>query len=235
MSFPRTALFICCILFGLVFFPCSWTAGQMQPTASSAAAAPDAAAPLSGGQMADIHDIKAPERLTFNPAWRWYGFLFFLGILLVLAARMAWKKKGGRGTAQRLSVLRSPPEETACKRLGEILPLMDADGKKFYFSLSLIIRGYIQERFGIPAPELTTEELVPAVNALDLDRALKDGLRSLFAASDPVKYAAAPAVRKEMEAHAAFVRNFIKQTTPVPEKASRDDGMNPPEGNGFPL
>ena len=166
-------------------------------------------------EMTDIHDIKAPDFLAFNPAWIWYGLFALFGILLIIIVLMLLKRRKKEVTPQK-AVPRSPPEETAYGLLKELLPLLESDGRKFYFGLSAIIRGYIQDRFGINALEMTTEELTPEIRALEMDQSLKEGLASLFHAGDPVKFADKTAIRPDMLRHYEFVHDFIGKTTPVP-------------------
>jgi hypothetical protein len=97
------------------------------------------------------------------------------------------------------------------------------DGKTFYFSLSAILRRYLQERFGMHAPEMTTEELLPELETLHLDSKLYDGLVQLYCGADPIKYAGERPQIRQMELDLAFARNFINGTTP------KEDGM--PEDN----
>ena len=88
------------------------------------------------------------------------------------------------------------------------------DGKEFHFRLSAILRTYIQGRYGINAPEMTTEEFVPRIADLGIPRELRKCLKSLCRTSDPVKFAGVHAVESEMRKDLMFVRNFVRQTTP---------------------
>ena len=90
---------------------------------------------------------------------------------------------------------------------------MDSDGKAFYFRLSLAFREYIGKRFSINAAEMTTEELLPVLRSLPLEKDLASDARRFFDYSDPVKYAGAVPERTKMERHLEIVRFFVKKTT----------------------
>jgi len=163
-------------------------------------------------QIDDIHDIKSLEKYGINPALFWYGVLGFIIVVLTAAVLMYWKKRRKKILEVEASI---SPEEAALNMLDDLHALMDSDGKKFYFRLSMILREYIRHRFGVGAPEMTTEELLPRIAELELDSRLLQGAREFARAGDPVKFAEQPAETETMQRHLEFVRSFVKQTTPV--------------------
>ena len=89
------------------------------------------------------------------------------------------------------------------------------DGKTFYFRLSAILRQYIFGRFGVGAPEMTTEEFVPCIDRLSVDRELVPQLKQLCRAMDPVKFGGETPTEKQMESDLFYVRAFVRRTTPT--------------------
>ena len=177
-----------------------------------------AAAPEQSGeaaQMTDIHDIKPPVAPGFDPSILY----FILGGVLVLALAAAgwvfWKRRKAK-SAQDATVWLFP-DEAAYRSLDQLRGEENLSGKEFYFRLSAITRGYIQERFGIDALEMTTEEFVPRIEDLGVETTLQTTLRDLCHFADPIKFAAAPVERHKMFEDLSFVRNFVKQTTPEKE------------------
>ena len=162
--------------------------------------------------MDDIHDIKSLEKYGINPAMFWYGVLGFIIVVLAAVILMYWKK-------QKKTILEVEAsisfEEAALNMLDDLHALMDSDVKELYFRLSMILREYIWHRFGVGAPEMTTEELLPRIAELKLDSRLLQGAREFVRAGDPVKFAEQPAETETMQRHLEFVRSFVKQTTPV--------------------
>lgn len=104
---------------------------------------------------------------------------------------------------------------------------MDENGREFYFQLSLIFREYLLDRFGVRAPEMTTQELLPRIDRLKLEAEWKKRIRDFFDGGDLVKYARATSVRDERETHLKMVSQFIEITVPIeaagPNRERSDD------------
>jgi len=161
--------------------------------------------------MTDIHDIKPPESAGFDPVILWY-VLAAIAILAVLAGIIYWfthRKK----RVKAMTVPSLPPHEAALLALNELSDVENMEGKTFYFRLSAIVRHYLEGRFGINAPEMTTEELLPRIDRLEMDRNLHKSLKNLFQSADPVKFAGAFAVAKNMQEHLLFAIKLVKETS----------------------
>ena len=79
----------------------------------------------------------------------------------------------------------------------------------------MILREYIRNRFGMDAPEMTTEELLFKMAEIKLERDLDQGVREFVYASDPVKFAGQTAEKESMQLHFEFVKDFVGKTTPA--------------------
>jgi len=160
--------------------------------------------------MTDIHDIKPLEILAADGSL----LVYLLGAVLILAiigaAIYYWKKH--RNHKRVFVEAPALPHEAALKLLDALADVDNMDGKAFYFSLSNILRAYIQARYNINALEMTTEELLPKIDHLDTNREMHQELKALLRASDPVKFAGVPAAVINMRQDLAFVRNFVEQT-----------------------
>src|SRR5262249_46599976 len=112
------------------------------------------------GDDAEIRDIKAPEPVP--PDLRpWYVAGGTLVVLLALVAVWRWLR-----LRRRPAVGVTPPRpahEVAAEALRMLrerrLPEAGAF-KEFYSSLSDIVRRYLEDRFRVRAPEMTTEEFL---------------------------------------------------------------------------
>lgn len=167
--------------------------------------------------MTDIHDIKPPEKLGINPAFLQYTLYGLIGVLIaafVAAAIYYYRKKRGKKEIKTV-VPTLAPDEAAFRALDELLELLNSDGKKFYFRISAVLRGYIQQRFDIDALEMTTEELLPRVGEMKLEDVLKKGFREFIYTSDPIKFAGRFVDKEKMHGHLEFVREFVEKTTPA--------------------
>ncbi len=139
---------------------------------------------------------------------------FALGALLLLGAIAAfWFLRRMRGDKQqqsayavalgRLTALEAKPR-----------PQSDAaamDG--FFVELSGIVRRYVEDRFGLHAPELTTEEFLDvAAGSPDLTQAHRGFLQTFLRSADQVKFARHVPQTNDVEAALAAVRGFLQQT-----------------------
>ena len=164
-------------------------------------------------QMTDIHDIKKLEKIGFNPVLLWYAAMGAVILALLIAVFLFWKKRQKKKIPEVVASI--SPEEAALNSLAELQDLMLSNGKQFYFRLSMILREYIRHRFGMDAPEMTTEELLPKIAEIKLVSDLSRGVRDFVHASDPVKFAGRTAEIETMQLHFEFVRDFVKKTTPA--------------------
>ena len=167
-------------------------------------------------EMTDIYDIKPPTLFGVNPVWIKYagvilGILLFLVLLFVTYKYWKKKKRPVESITAQLS-----PEDKANALMRDIKALMMENGKEFYFRLSAVYRGYIEDRYGIEALEMTSEELLPEIKRLNIDETLKADSRSFIVSSDPVKFTDMTVDAEQMETHYRFVRSFVEKTTPVP-------------------
>ena len=105
--------------------------------------------------------------------------------------------------------------------------LEKGEAKLFYLRLSNVLRHYIEDRFGLRAPEQTTEEfLVELRQGQPFGSAHKELLQSFLEHCDLVKFAELQPTRGEAETTVALCRRFIDETryeqstTPEPVAAT---------------
>ncbi len=173
--------------------------------------------------MTDIHDIQPPVSVGIDAPWL-VPSLLALAAAAILAAGWWFWKRHKKDRAIEIIVPEPPPEMTAMQALGEIADVRRLDGKTFYFRLSAILRQYVFGRFAVGAPEMTTEEFVPCIDRLNMDKSLAHRLKSLCRAMDPVKFGSQPAVEKQMETDLMFAREFVKKTTQHIDMAGKEEG-----------
>ena len=167
--------------------------------------------------MTDIHDIKPLENIAPDNTALIFAIIIGVILIILIAAMIIIFLKRRK---KRLKGKTAPPvpiDRAALAALESLWDVENIDGKKFYFRLCEILRIYIKGRYQINAPEMTSEELSPALDKLGLDRELLKGLREVFKRADPVKFAGKPPVLSEMEKDIVFAMEFIRKTTPEPE------------------
>ncbi|MCA9140757.1 MAG: hypothetical protein KDB00_28485 [Planctomycetales bacterium] len=148
-----------------------------------------------------------PEPSKSN--WPWWAALAVVGIVATfLAARWI--------AAIRRVKRRRSAYDVAMSRLKHAL---DAPRKsveqidRFYVALSYIIRQYIEDRFEMRAPELTTEEFLTSIGkSPDFSGEHQGLLRSFLKQADLVKFAGAQPSASEISQAIGKVEQFLEET-----------------------
>ncbi|MDA1007696.1 MAG: hypothetical protein O2800_01640 [Planctomycetota bacterium] len=91
----------------------------------------------------------------------------------------------------------------------------------YWFDLSLVIRRYVEGRFGLRAPECTTNEFIAqAHDRLPVDAGVRSTLAKLLAFSDRVKFACHRATPADGQQALSFARQFVIATRLPTENTS---------------
>jgi hypothetical protein len=154
-------------------------------TNSSAVIIPPPNASTNLAATNDIRDIRAP--VPISNGWTWAAWAIGGAALLALVW-WAWRK-WSRKKSQPLPEAVVPAHERARKRLEQALKLID-EPKPFCTAVSDTLRAYLEERFGLHAPERTTEEfLFELQGTAHLSPAQKQSLAEFLERCDLVKFA----------------------------------------------
>jgi hypothetical protein len=166
--------------------------------------------------MTDIHDIK--PILAVGDDWPWLYMALAMAVLMIVALWIRrWWKRRERPALSRPAAPAVAADEEAYGALDALAAENAMAPKQFYFRLSAVLRRYVERRFDFPAAEMTTEELLPRMDQLPLDRALAGQFESFCRFADPVKFAGAGARQDRLARDLAFARDFVRQTTVVVE------------------
>jgi len=171
----------------------------------------------------DIHDVKPPVALPFD-------YLFLIWILAAILAALSawfWWTFYRRGKPRKEKKVFAPPVIPWVEALRLLEELraenLPAAGKikEYYSRLSDIARHYIEGRFAIRAPEMTTEEFLSSLrDAAVLASAQKEVLRDFLICCDMVKFARFTSSEKQMEESFAAVKRLVEETIPSAESAT---------------
>lgn len=188
------------------------------PPAPSGPTAVPPADPSGVEAMTDIIDIRPLEDIGFDTRLIRYALYAVCIILIIVLAfylmdRLLRKRKQKTGVREMVI----PPDQLALQRLAELESQDETGEKEFYFRLTAIVREYIKGRFSLDAPEMTTEELLPVISSLHVDRTLASGLKELLRSTDPVKFAGFSVSCEKMAGDMTFARHFVEATRNVPE------------------
>ncbi|MBE0678480.1 MAG: hypothetical protein IH592_06920 [Bacteroidales bacterium] len=163
-----------------------------------------------------IFDIIGPRSapVTFAEVLPWLVIALIAGIVLFVLARFL-----PRNPLRRFVRPAAPPEPADVIALRELKALMDeelwqkGEVKEYYSRLSDITRRYIDNRYGISSPELTTDETVRMLQKAAVTTGGQMSLvKDLLSLSDMVKFAKyVPDSGLHEKYHADAVR-FVKET-----------------------
>ena len=163
-------------------------------------------------------DIRAVKPLIpLRSTWWW-----LLGGLAVIGGVIGvWWWSLHRKRAEVPSAPLPPPHEIACKALSKLrqedLPSRNRY-EEYYVRLSGIVRAYIEARFGLKAPEMTTEEFLQVTsNAQALSFSHRRLLQEFLERCDLVKFARYEPSRHEADEAFEAAHRFIQDTAPSPE------------------
>lgn len=150
--------------------------------------------------------------------WPW-----LLGLLLAaaVAAPFVWR----RLQAARVQGRRRSAYEIARTRLDLLLsnarPSTADEVDAFFVELSALIRRYLEDRFDLRAPELTTEEFLQAAIATpELSEDHQRFLQSFLRRADMVKFARFIPTAEDMEAALAAAAGFLDQSRQSADRAA---------------
>jgi len=178
-------------------------------TAKVESVVPDTAAQT----QLDIRESMSPLELPRTIPW----WVFVIGILLLAALAAGyyyWRKRRTQKAAEPETPLL--PHEIAYRDMERLLAeklIERGESKLFYLRLSNILRHYIEDRFGLRAPERTTEEfLVELRNSLTFDPRHKDLLKSFLRHCDMVKFAELQPTSDEVDGAIGSCKRFVDET-----------------------
>jgi hypothetical protein len=177
-------------------------------------------------EAADIRDVKPPESVPID--WRPY-------LIIAAAFVLAGMLLGGlvyflNRPRREYVVPPRPPHEVALAALQRLRAqhLTDVGQfEAFYVQLSAIVRTYLEDGFGLHAPEMTTEEFLSVV-ASDgrLIPAHRRLLASFLSEADLVKFARHVPTLRDSESAYEAARLFVEETQPrtsLPPAAELND------------
>ncbi len=191
-----------------------------------AAAATNAAtrAVNSAASSPQFHDIKPPLEIVTIGTWLGrIAAAALLGALLWLGWWLWRRRKPRTARAHRI-----PPDERARTRLDAALALLDHP-ERFCTAVSEITRAYLEERFGLRAPDQTTEEFLADLSKnAELDERHKESLAGFLTGCDLVKFAKFEPARTDLEALHAAALDLVMQTATVSAPAAAAPPILPP-------
>jgi hypothetical protein len=169
--------------------------------------------PPEAGEAPDIKEIAPP--VSLSRGWWW---LWVLAVALAAAAALWYFWWRRRKSAEEAELL-PQPHEVALRALRDLMAqdlIAKGQAKLLYLRLSAILRHYIEGRFGLLAPEHTTEEFLYEVrDDARFSDSQKQLLREFLEHCDMVKFAEYQPAREEIDDTINTCAQFIAETKPA--------------------
>lgn len=138
----------------------------------------------------ELKDVRPPVDLPadYSFLFFFFGVMFLVGVFSLL--RWLWPKL----KKKKETLVVQPTAWQRARELLEALEKEDLPGrgevKEYFTRLSGIVRHYLEDRFSVAAPEMTTDEFLTYMKNLPVFSDLqKQFLKDFLTASDMVKFA----------------------------------------------
>ena len=162
------------------------------------------------------YDIKGQIRypLTFKELLPWIGLALLLAAGIWALVRWIRLRRQNRDFFGK-PVVKDPPHIVALRSLEKTRSQklwQNGKQKQFYTQVTDALRQYIAGRYEIPAMEQTSAEMFNDLKDKEIDPALTDRLKELFATADFVKFAKHTATDEENENAIPTAIRFVNET-----------------------
>lgn len=157
----------------------------------------------------DLYDIYG---MWYIPFWQTKLFWVIISIILLLffVVFMGIVIKKWRAKKQKVT----PWDEALCS-LNAIKDIVNSSqGKQFYFSLTIILKRYLSNRYGFDVYGKTDEELLCYLASNHFPAELLLLVESVFSGGVYIKFANAQALREQLERDYSNSFQIVKQTIP---------------------
>lgn len=174
-----------------------------------------------------LHDV----RLPFN------GWILFWIIVVIIVGYLAYRyfpnrKNHIRQKKEKMIIV--PPEEahlTALRELNELRAadfLINGEFKSYYSVLTTIIRRYFEHRFLIAALEMTTTEVLQALEAGIMDQSNTRATKHILEKGDLVKFAKHIPEKRDAEESLTAAIEIVESTKVLPATTKSKPDQKPP-------
>ena len=163
-------------------------------------------------ETAEIRDIQGPLS-AYNVNLLYIALAVLIAVAIIVAIVLFLRKRKRR---KEIIVPLRPAHEIAFEAFEELVKkdlLRNGRIDEYYFELSNIVRHYLENRFQLRAPEMTTEEFLSTLRQTDkLQADHKALLREFMSHCDMVKFAKYHPAENEIESSYESARRLVEQT-----------------------
>jgi hypothetical protein len=163
-----------------------------------------------GEPQPELKEIAEPVEMP-APWWPW--IVGGIGLAALVVALLWWRR---RKQLERDAIPPPAPHDVAYAELDKLMALgllEKGEAKLFYLRLSNVLRHYIEDRFGLRAPEQTTEEFLAELQrGQPFAPKHNESLQAFLEHCDLVKFAELQPTPEEAETSVDLCRKFIGET-----------------------
>ncbi len=174
----------------------------------------------------EIRDVKDPITIPLN--WWWIAFWIFLVLVIAAAAYYFYnrykKKKAGMEPLRK--VVKLPAHTIALNALHELEDKklwQNGKVKEYHSEITEIIRRYFEERFNLPALELTTSEAVEMLKLRRETGPILDLTYNFLSNADMVKFAKFVPLSSVNEEMLKQAYEVVHKTIPAQQENHEDE------------
>lgn len=176
-----------------------------------------------------IYDIKQPLKAPLKLGEVGGYTLLGLGVAAVVAGLVLLLLSRLRKRKQTTEERREPPHVVAIRHL-EMLHnqklWQNGKIKEYYTRLTEILREYLAGRYGVGAMEMTTDEILSAMKAAEVEPKHIANLGALLAESDLVKFAKYTPSEESHEEYYNMVYYFVEESKEIKEEIVTPEAQN---------
>lgn len=183
---------------------------------------------LKPSEEGDIRDIKMP--LEIPRSYRQLIFIIIVCVLVIAIGVLSFffikRYKEGKSLIPKRAKLPRPPHEVALEDLEKLVAsnlLASSEVKKYYVTISEIIRRYIEGRFFIIALEMTTTQLLDNMQQANIAPETIELTREFLENCDLVKFAKYIPTNEENEKIIQQAFDFVNQTKLFIEEVAEEE------------
>ncbi len=177
----------------------------------------------------EIKDVKSPITIPYD--WKWLLLWAAIALLIIIAGYYSYKKYRQKKSEQPVEkeIIIIPPHVKALAALGNLeSERLWQNGfiKDYHSRITEIIRNYFEERFDLPAMELTTTETIHHLKSIKEKEIILDITYDFLSNADLVKFAKFQPLESVNEEMMKQAKEIIHSTIPQKPVITEEEVVN---------
>ncbi len=177
----------------------------------------------------EIKDVKSPITIPYD--WKWLLLWAAIALLIIIAGYYSYKKYRQKKSEQPVEkeIIIIPPHVKALAALGNLESerlWQNGSIKDYHSRITEIIRNYFEERFDLPAMELTTTETIHHLKSIKEKEIILDITYDFLSNADLVKFAKFQPLESVNEEMMKQAKEIIHSTIPQKPVITEEEVVN---------